>query len=515
MDSIEHPEVRAAFAEWKDEFEGLVQNRLLTESDFLRFAKGRGVEVFGVITGDPALFYERGWLRSDGEAYDGSPVFHPFRIYPLHWILESCGLHIAASASIHRERFPRLVQQVVENHLPPLERIGETASNANTIVDLPILLEPVYWPKISGKRVFRGVIDEEEHRAQAEKYRTKALELVARLDEAEWQNLHERLRHHAAMLDENHDLYLLLRVAPWSRREQAKGRISGALWIRHMAEVLRLAFEEVHGVTWEEEDKGFGQWMKGARIRKYGSERPLDKPTRAKPYLAFEFGLHTGSLVRWYVEGETELGAVREALPGAANGGIELVNLKGSLETRPGVAMKLSDSLEQDRAVRRFSVISFDLDERNTVRTIRQQIRRGKVIGFVSGHDPDFEFANFNVPELIEVAALLDEEMGLSPDPIRKADWSGIFSGSEFEARYRSLSSSGLHLKGERWGAALARYALENPQKLGSLRPFLTEVDMVLRSLIVHYDFYKERYRIDPDTFELFKVDAPDSPWTQ
>lgn len=136
-------------------------------------------------------------------------------------------------------------------------------------------------------------------------------------------------------MDKNSELYVLLRVGKWDIRKELAGKIGGALWIRHLAEVIRLAFEEVHATKWPEEDQRFGHWLAGGRRRFFGSERPLDDATRSKPYIAHRFGLFTGSSVRWYVEGHTEYGAISELLPEASAFGIELVNLGGRIADNP------------------------------------------------------------------------------------------------------------------------------------------------------------------------------------
>lgn len=507
--------VISAFLEAHGEDLALVrQNNLLDEWSFLRFSRDRGIRVSGTTKGDPGLFHRLGWLPGDGQTGEGLPLFHPFRIYPLFWILEACRLRVAASASVDRGRFLPFLLEVAEKTLPSLEAIGERASTANELIQVPILLEPVYWPRITGRTAYGAFFEEGEFEARLWSYADYARDLVAQLNPHRWEKNHEQLRHHAAALDENHSLYLLLRLAPWARRERLKGRLSCALWIRHIAEVLRRAFEEVHGVQWLEEDNGFGQWPEGARLRLYGSERPLESPTASRPYLAFEYGLHTGSVVRWYVEGETEFGAISEILPNAALGGIELINLRGSLEKKSGVAMKLSDHLKQDLALRRFSIISFDTDEPNTLRFVRQQIRQRRVVGFVTANAPDFELANFSLPELVEIAARLDEENGCSGDVLRKGDWAGVTSSSEFEARYRRISLGSSKLKGDAWGAALAGFAVENPiGPTGDRRPFLNAIEMALRSRIVQYDFHRARYEVNPDTFESVRIEGDGGVW--
>lgn len=344
-------------------------------------------------------------------------------------------------------------------------------------------------------------------------YRQKALHLVGTLDRALWRKIHEELRFDAAWMDENAELYLLLRLATWNRRQSLKGRISGALWLRHLAEVIRRAFEDVHGELWQEEDQAFGIWFPGARKRVFGSERPLDDELQSGPYLAWEYGLLTGSVVRWYVEGETEYYAILHILGEPARAGIEIVNLHGNIESgRDNTALKLRDWLMEDKRLRRFSMISFDYDVAANVKAIRRQVDEQNVVGFITANKPDFEFANFTIRELIEVAAKIDEANGFEGDAVRNVDWTGVGNARDFEKRYGKISNRGPRgLKGEAWGRALADYATEHPNRLddGSERSLWREIRIALKARIVHYDLHKQHTGFDRDTFEQVELLRP------
>ncbi|MFH0800938.1 MAG: hypothetical protein V2A78_00930 [bacterium] len=510
----ELPDLGPLLSEWADELGLLLQNSPLSESRFLSFAKDRGIRVSGVGTGDPGKFHKLGWLAQDGIDYDGTPLFHPFRIYPLHCILKVCALNIAASSTIYRDRMPKFLEAVL-SCLPTLESIGVAALGWNRMVDLAILLEPVYWPIVTGRYSWSLSMKEDEFFALRDGYRSRVLKLVASLDAEQWRGVHESLRFDAYRMDENGALYLLLRLSPWSKREKLKGAVSGALWLRHIAEIIRRAFEEVHDIQWTEEDEAFGHWFPGARERAFGSDRPLDHELESRPYLAWEFGLFTGSVVRWYVEGETEYYAIREALPDAPKVGIELVNLRGNIETeRDNAPLKLADGLKQDRALRRFSFISFDVDVSANVKAIKRQVEDGNVVGYIAAHRPDFEFANFSIDELIEIAALIDETHGISGEAVRTGDWSNITTGGDFAKRYLALSARRPRsLKGQEWGAAMARYAMEHPNRsdTGVERPFNEAIGAALRSRMISYDDQQGYSGFDPGTFESVDLTKRDT----
>jgi hypothetical protein len=151
-------------------------------------------------------------------------------------------------------------------------------------------------------------------------------------------------------------------------------------------------------------------------------------------------------------------------------------------------------------------MISFDLDVPENFKAIQRQVDLGNVIGLIFPHRPDFEFANFTVQELAEVAARLDEAAGFPGDPVRKAIWTGINSGRTFEESYSKTSVRGPRkLKGEEWGKALAKYAAEHPNRSddGSERLFWKQIDSALRSRISNYDLSREEFGFDRDTFAI------------
>ena len=225
------PDLSSYLTDWADEFDLLRQNWLLGESQFLTFAKDRGLPVAGVNTGEPGDFSRRAWLHTDGADSDGQPRFHPFRVYPLRRILQACDLQIARCASLNPDSLLRMTKQMLERR-PPAERLNTLSGDWNNVATLAVILEPIYWPDIVGSQRFSGGIREVDFRRQLQTFRVKVLDLVRSLDSSFWRNVHECLRIDAAWEDDNSHLYMLLRVGAWYEREHLKGAVSGALWIR-------------------------------------------------------------------------------------------------------------------------------------------------------------------------------------------------------------------------------------------------------------------------------------------
>jgi hypothetical protein len=218
------------------------------------------------------------------------------------------------------------------------------------------------------------------------------LQLVKNVDPSLWREMHESLRFDAARLDENSRLYILLRSANWEKREKLKGHISGALWIRQLAEVLRRGFEKF---TRSDRRKRMRHSDVGGleRVKTHSDPRALlDDPFRSKSYVAYHFGLFTGSAVRWYVAGETEYYAFSHLLPETSKFGVELKNLKGIILSRDrNAALKIEAMLRDDKAQRRFSIVSFDRDKSENLEFIQRQVKEGNIVGLVAAHDPNFE----------------------------------------------------------------------------------------------------------------------------
>jgi len=272
-----------------------------------------------------------------------------------------------------------------------------------------------------------------------------------------------------------------------------------------MAEVIRRGFQDAHETQWPEEDQGFGRWPPGCRFRLFGSERPFDDPFRSKPYLAHQFGLLTGGKVRWYVEGETECYAVLHILEEPSRRGVELVNLKGEIGKEKGnAARKLEDALREDLALKRFSMISFDRDSKANERAVRRQVQQDHVVGFIDANDPDFEFGNFSLGELVEIAASMDERLGFEAGAVRRAGWKGVDKGKGFAKCYEKASARRRSPKGKEWGEALASYAQEHPTdpRTGKERPLLVAMRAAFWAWNSDYGLQKKHSTFDPRTFE-------------
>jgi hypothetical protein len=454
---------------WAEDLERLRQNRLLGENEFLAFVQRCGV--LGVRGLPPDSESLQSLLGVDCRDHRGGGLFHPFRFS-------------VAYESLSRSPGPKLLDEAVQI--------------SKQVVDLAVLLEPLSWPWITGRHRFNDCISEDAYFTRLGIYRGSVLNIVKTLDVSIWRDRHAKLCAAATRMDSNQELYLLLRLSAWDRRQELTGQISGALWIRHIAEVIRLGFEEAHAQEWREEDQAF----ETLRERLLGSKRILDSPSLSRRHIARRFELFSGSAVRWYLEGPTEYYAVQEIFGAPALYGIELMNLSGKIAAdKNNIALQIQQWLREDNGLKRFSIITFDRDVMPNEKTIRQQAEL--IVGSVFANDPDFEFANLTIEELVSVAAQLDEEAGFSGAALREGDWTGITKGKDFEKKYTGLSETGRNLKGEKWGRALARYMEQNPLRAdGKQRPFREALMHAALAQSSNYDFDKQTFQIDPHTFQ-------------
>lgn len=502
------PDLSEYLEAWRDDVDLLRQNRLLSESRLLSFAKDRGIAVHGVVSGDPGEFYECGWLKADGFDNEGDPLFHPFRLFPLYKLSEAYWKEISFCCESDPNAAADLARQYVGELLPSMDAFQQPAAYWNAIADLCILLEPFYWPSIVGKQTRSAFVDEEDFEHRQRDHEERVNTLLASQDPGVWREAHKNLRIFAALLDKNDRLYLLLRASAWSERERITGKLSGAMWLRHMAEVMRRAFEEACAVYWQEEDEAFGWWNPGGRRVAFGADRPLDDIPEARRYMARRYGLHSGSYVRWYLEGETEYFAVTTALPEAEAAGIELRNLHGNLAVnRNNVAVRIADWLASDRAQKRFSFLSFDTDVPEVRKRIGALIKDDAVVGYINASTPDFELANFTGDELLAIALYLEMDLTLPVQELLNGEWASVRSAGDFRDRYvQVIGRQPSGFKSQVWGRTLAEYALQYPDSEdGHERPFVAAVRAALRTRRVMYDRQQERFCFDPVTFEAIE----------
>lgn len=280
-----------------------------------------------------------------------------------------------------------------------------------------------------------------------------------------------------------------------------------------MAEILRRAIEDFSDIELPEEDElGFGQWMDGARRLLYGTERILDASPKVQRDFLTSMGLDRGVKARCYVEGPTELGALRSAVGEGA--GVQFVNLSGQVLERRGKGLSFSESLNGDRNTGTFSVVVLDGDREDYVRALRAAARKESFFGVFTISSPDFEFSNFGAKELLgvwlEFVSRDTEETFEEPDNMEPLE--NITSPEQFSDYLREEGFPPFE-KSEAWGEALMAHALENeelPQehgRAGEVRPIVMLARQLMTARHAGYERSVAQFRVDAETGRLVRKD--------
>lgn len=523
------------------DLEELSQNWLEQDCFFASFCSDKGIRFY---RGDEDLLWRKGWLRADkveicqahnhtqefrkvqtdlrsigqsrGKLTDSKfrkLYFHPFRLITAHLITDSLKTDYSPVSVFSRtivNHFPQERKRKLDYASEP--KFLDLIDIWNGIADLTILLEPLYWPGIvgslGGSKSGRSWKDYFELR---DKYRKEIISLVSKMDFAQLRKGHEILTKEAYFLDKNRELYLLLRCSNWSARKQIAGKIGGALWIRHVAEVFRRGVEDAFGEKLLEEDR-LDQGYAHIRIRQYGTERPLDFPHYHRQDVTEQFGLSTAIKVRWYVEGATEVGFLRWVLGGDSylernpgevsvrNHQVEILDMKGEWGSKK--AVKFLSDLRADIEAERFSYLMIDDDNDDNTRMVKRAIQQGCVIGMPFQSKPDFEL-NFTSDELVDAAILFDSE---SEMPINSKNILNILrsrnysSGKEFQKAYINChGGKRKSLKSERWGRCLAEiFNLRNRES----NPLNSIIASAFQARKDNYRWYSSTFYLDPDTMK-------------
>src|SRR5262249_48147021 len=135
--------------------------------------------------------------------------------------------------------------------------------------------------------------------------------------------------------------------------------------------------------------------------RLYGVDRILDGDRRVAADVVRQTFVDYRVASRWYVEGPTEAGAVARALRDPWDYRVQVVNLKG--EGRAEGGLGLCDDLKSDERAGIYSFVMIDADRPDFVQALREEARADAFCGEFYLSNPDFEFANLTVAELVEV----------------------------------------------------------------------------------------------------------------
>jgi len=511
----------------EETIKGLWQVGLL-RADFIKSTRKlnrKGVE-FAYTTDDGEHVYcdfrtvkvkPSGWVNALKEAAKlPSHVklyFHPFRYYAL-WHLERAFYPniIPMQFLWNVERYPALVESYLAciNEASKSESFCEALNKWNDDVATAVMFEPCAYTKIFHKIRLRSFpYTHEAHQEALSFYKTLVYPLLTEIGVDDIESKRSDLCQMAEVIDPNKEIHTLLRLANADVRLKIKGEIGGAMLLLTMAETLRRATEEAFDISLPEEDqKGFGQWMRGAREIKYGTERIFDASEVVRKKFLGSCGLNSAPRFRCYVEGETEYGALDSYF--TPESGVELINLKGQFIERKGKGLAFRDSLRQDKQSHILSIVILDGDVSDNERAVRQAAQQDQMYGEFYIQKPDFEFGNFSVNELEEILWNMAVERGAAAElrTTLQAALEGVTSGDAlFKAAKSSVSELNQLGKGADWGEVLMQFAMNNPDRedTSQKRQIYEIIEIIVRGLSSWYSNTPSEYRVDKQTGKLIK----------
>ncbi len=272
---------------------------------------------------------------------------------------------------------------------------------------------------------------------------------------------HKVLAIDAELGDPLSDWRELIAYVPRQKRLTLKGAALRAEDGYYQAEVLRRYLSIYHGVTDlpDEDLVRLGPQVSSYKERFFGRRTTTDGNRSVFRNVVRQYDLDPQPRVRWFVEGETEIGFIerwaelrRVSLERA---GIELLNLKGVGKLEDPLVRAFLILSQQEEI---FVAITVDGDDKvaERRRVLENMSDSGLLpAGYVIS-EPNFEEHNFSCEVMLSAAGALSTD--IEPVQLSDLETSPIGKGTEFETvrkAYWKLRTVELS-KGIRWGRALA-----------------------------------------------------------
>jgi hypothetical protein len=404
------------------------------------------------------------------------------------------------------------------DHWTSGEQCAQRFEHWNRVAELAIVLEPTAYSGVFHSIRWRFPDTENSIEAKLDRRREQIKSLLSGISREKIGKFRQDLCQDAESIDDNKMIHMLLRLMSAHERLKLRSSLGAAMLLLSMAEIIRRAAEEARGEHFPEEDElGFGQWMDGARMSIYGSERILDAPREVRRDFLTSMGLDYGVKVKSYLEGETELGAMTSAAGDGA--GAEFINLRGQVIEKKGKGLGFVESLKTDKKSHVFSIVLLDGDNADNVRAVKKAAKDGNFFGRFFIASPDFEFANFTIEELVDVVLTLAARDGHGAPPRDEilSYVKAAKSGKEFFAALKSTSLCHIE-KSADWGVAVMAHAIRHPElpqghrQAGKTRPVIEAARLIINARRAGYVRSLERFEVDPETGEFREKQSAEEP---
>lgn len=440
-------------------------------------------------------------------------MFHPFRYYVLHRVEQELApgagvMQMLRSTDGCRRSLDRRIEYF--NELTAGERFRERVRRWNEVTSLAVAAEPFTFSKLFGYYGLPATYLEKEEefdqavRSQLDGYK----EVLQNIGLDGVKKIISEICREAEKLEPNKEVHLMLRLTERRYRlDRVRGKLGGAMHLLAMAETIRRSAEMVFETELPEEDE-FGFGLDDASDFKqffYGSQRLLDD-YKARGVFIRDLRLDHSVRLRWYVEGDTELGAIESSL--GRNEEIEIVNLRGAVVAAQGKGLSFRENLSNDMRRSVYSWVTLDGDSPDNLRVVKRAAEKDEMFGMFFVSDPDFEFANFTLGELVEILweAALENGAEAGEKQTLVEQTAGAESGKDlFKMAKRAVPALARVDKGKAWGERLMRFAWKNPHmQRGDAavreRPIIESVEEALRTVGCNYFHSRKSCKVDTKT---------------
>lgn len=443
-----------------------------------------------------------------------TPLFHPFRCYVLYHIYNTLKLNFSSVQTLlNTKGFDRLISLHIErfNNWSSKKETSLLLKYWNYITSIAVISEQSVHRIIFNKVTWDISDSYESILDRLKKIREKVVNLFQTIGEVHIEYYRDEICTDAEIMDSNKYLHLIIRLMKSDERKKLKEHISSAILFLTMAECLRRTLELAFQKEYPEEDEcGFGEVFRDAKLLLQGSTRVLDGNRVVVNQFLRRFGLDYGIRINVYVEGATEFEALNSEF--STNSSVLIINLRGQFKEKQGKGVSFRESLRNDIKSKIFSIILFDSDVSENYRAVQQAAKLDEICGMFFVSKPDFELQNFNIDELAEIAFQLAAKKGLKGSLLEelKKDTKKAKSAKEFfkilykqSPIFRSVS------KGAEWGKALVEYARWN--LLG--KEFGDKSDRLINQIIriiyngfnASYEVTRQKQKVDPISGKLIE----------
>ena len=429
--------------------------------------------------------------------------FHPYRLFVIY--------HIERVFKSYNSKIQFLLhpQGKIEIANREIQHLQEWTSKLefinlfdkwNHMAEIAIAFEPCAYERVYRKTKYRFPDNINTITEKLKAFDVEICSYIQSLSQGELKTLNEYRADFcrtSEIIEPNKIIHVLLRLTSWHKDQKIKGHLGMATMLKNMSEIIRRSLELALNINLPEEDEiGLGQWMPNARKLLYGAERVTDAPKEELRNFLADIGIDYGPKVRCYVEGETELGALKYATEGFS--GIEIINLRGNLVQKNGRGLAFSESLVNDNNAKIFSFIFLDGDNDDYLRAARKTAATDTFCGEIYISTPDFEFSNFIIDDLIlAVINLIEKRKQIAPsfEELKLCLQESKNNKQFFKVLNDNFPQLSLS-KGEEWGRSLMEVTLES-KKDSSL---IKVVHTIIHCTTLKYQISRDKLKINPET---------------